>query len=550
MTRFPRLALQALTTALILASTAGCRRKESFPDIGDTIASPVDLALTADEKYVFVLNADFDRTYNQGSIITMDTDGNKLNVIKVPRMGRSLTVAGDVMLVTIDQQNEDNNTDTPPELLLFDISDPVHPALKQTWLLPASPFNTTMRAGYPYFALSCLDGSLFIGDTENGLDQATLKYVRTYGQPRRALYIDPKRELLFGFTTDTTKGLNADNEYIDIWGFAPSPTTHQVLDPSKDPTDPLAQIPDEVPDIYQGSTIQQTGTSFNEVYQFFMYDFVHEKTVEAPPTTTPASSSAVQINIMPLRTQSDPEGCRVQAGIEDCHFPFRQSTDPYEQDELRWIYFRLSNFDGSPDRSPAYNNPGYRFYRTNFFSAEPDPDDPDAFYLSQRGSPDRSPWANQIVRVKFTGDPHAYGQAPTQFPNNLLQKWVPFTDTFFSFERVYGFRGPEATRSDYPGSFKVARVGGQKIVVVNNFRDLVNWVKDDWYFSLGAQTLDHDASWFAEQVGDVDPQNPTTYYQVALTSTGRLISLAFYGNAVMLLDVVPGVGINVVKRIE
>jgi hypothetical protein len=47
------------------------------------------------------------------------------------------------------------------------------------------------------------------------------------------------------------------------------------------------------------------------------------------------------------------------------------------------------------------------------------------------------------------------------------------------FERVYGFKGPQVSRYSYPGDFRVVMINNQKTVVVNNFRDLVNWVRND-----------------------------------------------------------------------
>ena len=83
-------------------------------------------------------------------------------------------------------------------------------------------------------------------------------------------------------------------------------------------------------------------------------------------------------------------------------------------------------------------------------------------------------------------------------------------------------------------------------------------MRSETYFSIGAQVLD-DTSWFAEtyqdpETGLVDTaanQKPAeSFYQVAVNAEGRALSCSFYGNAVLLLDVKPGIGISEPKRIE
>ena len=55
--------------------TFGCRRNETFPAIGDRIVSPIDTAVSDDGQHFFALNTDVERTYNSGSIVTIDTEG-------------------------------------------------------------------------------------------------------------------------------------------------------------------------------------------------------------------------------------------------------------------------------------------------------------------------------------------------------------------------------------------------------------------------------------------------------------------------------------------
>jgi hypothetical protein len=76
-------------------------------------------------------------------------------------------------------------------------------------------------------------------------------------------------------------------------------------------------------------------------------------------------------------------------------------------------------------------------------------------------------------------------------------------------------------------------------LVVNHFRDLVNW-PGQAYFSLAAKVLGEN-HWFSEISST---SSAKTYYQIAVTSSGRALAANFYGNSLILLDVTPGVGIT------
>lgn len=76
---------------------------------------------------------------------------------------------------------------------------------------------------------------------------------------------------------------------------------------------------------------------------------------------------------------------------------------------------------------------------------------------------------------------------------------------------------------------------------MNHFRDLVNWLRSDTYFSLGAKTLDDES---LDEIQGTLSGDVTSYFQVAITDSGKALSCSFDGNAVLLLEVVPGVGIG------
>jgi hypothetical protein len=419
-------------------------------------------------------------------------------------MGRTITVAGNDMLVTYDFRDDGDD----PLAQLYDVTDPLAPQLKAEWGLDCSPFGATMRKGFDNFALSCTGGQLYIGTLTADRAQSQLKKVRDFDRARRALYLDPKRDLLFAFVSDP--------EQVKLWD-AP---LKDELTYDENTAQPIAGSgPNEVPDDMENSRRHASDVGRRHLFQFVVIDLKTERNAGAD------------------------QGC-IPDEIEDCHFPLRSDTDPIAKGEYRWIYFKLNNFDGTPDASDNALDPNFKYYRTNFWETQPDPEDPDVFYLSHRGNPKNAPHANQIVRV-------------TMLDNPLTQKE---TQRAMTFDRVYGFKGQATVIADdgsevdnskyhFPTDFVVEEVAGQKLLVVNHFRDLVNWVSGDRYFALSAQVID-DLTWFTEVAGNLKAGDVTSYYQVAMNRDGRLASCSFYGNAVMIMQVNPGLGIETVKRVE
>lgn len=495
---------------------AACKRVEAFPDLGTNIASPVDVEVSELGSHFFVLNSDFDRSYGRGSVLVLDKDGGKVAAMPVPRMGRFLTLAGNDLLVGIDAPDEE----TKPMLLLVDVSDPASPTELKRWELGCSPLNAALRSDYSYFVVTCTTGELYLGKLAEDRAQSGIKLVRRYGMSRRALHIDPVRGLVLGFTTDLDKQSSVDSLEVDEQTYDEQ---GKLVTPPNNADGSPGVMPDEVPDERQSTRRALSNRNAWQNYQFFVYSINKELGSNANCTAP-------------------------QEGVEDC-FPYRQVNDPVVQRELRWMYFRLNNIDGTPDPIPEqYSSSAYKYYRTNFWTARPDSYDPDVFYLSHRGPPREggSPHANQIVRVRIVGD------ILGDLANDPAAGKVPKTGDIFQFERVYGFAGAEVSKFHYPGDFELTEINGQEVLVVNHFRDLVNWVRGDVYFSIAAKLLD-DSSWLAETedatAGRADPGS-RSWYQVAVNRDGRAVSCLFYSNALMLLDVKPGVGISELKRIQ
>jgi len=481
---------------LVLAVTTGCKREETFPDLGDKVASPIDVAVSSTGSHFYALNADFDRRYNVGSILTMDADGNKTSAVEVPRLGRTIAVAGTDMLVAYDRPDEK----TPPGLLLFSLADPAKPAQVASWELDCEPMNIAMREDlrdpnktYTYFALTCVRGELYIGTLADNRAASTIKKVRNYGITRRAIHLDPVRGLVLLFSTDIGEQRWIDLELEDSMSYS-------------DTTPDGTAVANEVPDEYEKNKRARANAGRRQIYQFAVYNINREAA---------ATGEA---------------------------FPFRETIDPVVQRELRWIYFNLFNFDGAPDTDSGYTADGLKikYYRTNFFAARPDPDDPDAFFLSQRGHVEAnkggSRHANNVIRVSFTGD--LAGPETGDLPK---------TGEVLRFERVYGFKGElNPNGLQFPGDFVVTPVNGQTMLIVNHFRDLVNWPRSQAYYSLAAKVVGEE--FWHNEIISTDPF--VSYFQVTVNSNGRGIACSFYGNAVILFDVQPGTAITEVKRIN
>ena len=473
--------------ALTLAHSLGCAREETFPVLGDKVASPIDVA--AGPEHFYALNADFDRLYNKGSVLVLDTDGNKVGVIEVPRLGRSITIAGKDMLVTFDKADDG----TRPGAMLFSLENPAQPTLKARWELACRPLTAALREGYSWFAITCAEGELYVGTLAEDRSASTVKLVRNYGITRRAVHIDPKRNLILLFTTDLSQEDMKDAEFEDSMSWSDE--------------NPLGvAVANEVPDDFERTRRVRTGSTRRQVYQFAVYNLGRE-------------------------LAATPEA-----------LPFRSTADPVVRRELRWLYFNLVNFDGTPDTDTGFTTDGLKikYYRTNFFAARPDPEDPDAFFLSQRGHTNAnsvgSRHANNVIRVSISGD---LAGAETGD--------LPKTGDVLQFDRVYGFKGEiNENGLQYPGDFVVTPVNGKTMLLVNHFRDLVYWPRSQVYFSIAAKVVGEEI-WHTELIS-TDPF--VSYYQLAVNSKGRGIACSFYGNALIVFDVAPGTAITEIKRIN
>ena len=490
----------ALLGMILVFNALACSKSENLPNLDQKVSSPTDVLTSEDGKYFFVLNADYDRSFSSGSVLTLDEDGNKKASFAVPRLGRAMALAGNDMLVTIDQSSADEKS----AVILIDASNPESLVEKARWELDCAPWNAVIRKDYKYFAVSCIGGRLYMGELKTNRAESTLKIVRDYGRSRRAMHIDTSRNLLFMFPTAT----NLRRSQISDLEDSDTKTLNETTGDVSDATDG-----DEIPDSLQSSlAVNRRRRDSRQVWQYVVYNIGTESQI---PTT--------------FCDEKDSCG----------PFPFRKldtstnAADKTVQNELRWLYFTLTNINGDPDTASGLTDTSKKLYRTNVWEAKPDPADANSFFISQRGG-STSPYANHIVRVRIKGDPAA--TSPVAKTNQTL-----------SFERVYGFGGElDAAGRHYPGDFDVVNIKGSQTLLVNHFKDLSGFKRNETYFSIAGKILEEDF-WVSELSGDGAGES---YFQIAANSRGRAITGAFYGNSVILLDIVPGVGITKRQRIE
>ena len=354
-----------------LIFVSACAHEENFPPLGERIASPVDVAVSDDGKHFYVLNADYDRTYDSGSLLVLDAQGNKLRAVPIPRMARNLVVAGKQLLVTFDRSTADEDA----TVQLYSLADTSKPRLRKSWAINCLPLAASMRQDFVYFFISCAQGELFIGNSQD----LSLKHVRTYQYPRRALHLDPQRGLLYAFVGSVNR-----QRFNDI-------TLEDRLTINEQGKE--SEGADDIPDAWAQSSRL---TKRAPVFQYAIYDIFAAR-------------------------DAKPEA-----------FPRREDD---LSDERHWLYF--------PRWQESDKNTSSKTYRTNFYDTHPDPDDRDSFYLSQRGTIDSASnnivraTIDQQHKLTFKVVHSADNEDELRFPSDIEIVHINATKTLL----VNSFRG-------------------------------------------------------------------------------------------------------------
>ncbi|MDQ3233740.1 MAG: hypothetical protein M3Q07_18125, partial [Pseudobdellovibrionaceae bacterium] len=194
-------------STLVLLSVGlfwACKTEEKLPKLGEQIAGPVDVATSPSGSYFYALNSDYERRYNEGSIMVIDPEAEtpkKVTTISIPRLGRSLDVAQNLLLVTFDAEGDE----TFRRIDLWDLQNETNPTLITSFSIECSPVNGIIAPSQPYFVVSCLNGDVFMGHlNRSNLAASTLDRVRSYGYAHRALYFyeNGANTWLLGFPSD------------------------------------------------------------------------------------------------------------------------------------------------------------------------------------------------------------------------------------------------------------------------------------------------------------------------------------------------------------
>lgn len=344
------LTLMPLLAALFMSS---CTEDEIFETLGQQVAGPIDI--TQSSTHFFVLNADIDRKYNAGSILVVDTNGNRVSATETPRLGRFLTLSGTTLIAGFGPTDQ---YQTQPQIQFYNVSNPANPVLEHTISMDCSPVNAVAPEGYNYFAVSCVGGKIFIGQWGNPVSLTELYLVRQPdGNTRRALHIDTTLNTLYAFTTDWGSPNYRDRILEDEFSFDAD-------------YNPIAGA-NEIPDVWESSEESKeveasTGTSIQ--YKFLVYDIAAEAA----------------------------KG-----------FPDESENKEINATEMRWLYF---NANRSNPEIPT----NAKYYRSNFWQTVAHPTIPGSFYISQRGDEQEgvSPDANAVYQFTINNPLPVGGVVP------------------------------------------------------------------------------------------------------------------------------------------
>ncbi len=464
-----------------------CKTEEKLPKLGESIAGPVDVVSSPTGNYFYVLNSDYERKFNQGSILVIDpetTPPAKVASIAVPRMGRSLNIGQNFLLVTYDAVAEGELR----RVELWDLKDERSPVLAGEWSIGCSPINGIIAPTQPYFAVGCTTGEVYMGSlNRSNVAASTLDLVRGYGYAHRALYFyEGASTWLMGFPTDV------DTPDVEDFAATDVKTYELTSDSMKDGAD---EVPDSLQDTLQARRRPNAGYP----YQMFLYNV----------TTEEAASKA------------DPEiGTATFRYVATGTF----AKPSLVNSEMRYIYFTVRDIDGTPSSTEGTVELNNRFYRTNFWMAQSTVGGTgEVFFLSQRGNSYGSP-SNNVLKLQIN---------PTALANATSTKF----SEIFKVERVYGFANDRDSTGRYPGAFAVTELDGEPMLLINHFRDLINFRNAPFY---GITRKFLNAPFSQEQASSFDSTTfDASFYQLAVASSGKVLTCSFYGNALFLFDARP-----------
>lgn len=436
---------KAFTITAFMASffALACTSTIDLPPIEEHIASPIDVAaggLNGVNKFFFVLNSNLNHTYSDGSILVMNKDGSKKSSISIPRLGRSIKIAGNRLIVTFDA---DPNDKERSKVMLFQIDytpDPELPTLtlQKEWMFDdCRALNSVLHSDYKHFAVACESGKLLLGTFPNDdLTQARLVTARRYpsdrtGYTKRAMFIDSTNNLLYAFMIDMNTPKNGDSYKKDTQTW------------NKE-TESFDNGANDIPDEQEKSKARRSNLA--------------------------DKGNPFQYVIIDLNDTNN---------FENDEFKFREFKDI--QDELYWMNFKLQDLSDEIEQPEPLEGTKEenKYFRSNFWEALPDPNSTSSFYLSHRGG-STAPHANNVVHVTLKAGVNPREQKLTQ--------------DIFDFKRIYGFKNQRDAHHQYPylGAFAFTKVNDTDVLIVNHFRSRKDFGED--HFSIQAIKGSSDSS--------------------------------------------------------
>ncbi len=462
--------------------TVSCRKDVALPDIKKNISGPVDIESVQDGQFFLVLNSNKDRQYNSGSILVVDSEGEKHSSFPVRSLAKEMVVAGDDLLVIFDKDTKRRGEADDPgtaRVELYHIEVKEHEpnlVFKKGWDFKAKdciPWSVVAKKDYSYFAVACAGGGLMMGELKEPLEDSRLDLVRQYGGvTKRAMHIDSENGLLFAFPTDIGIPRSSDAQYEDkiAWDEASS---------SELPTS------NDVPDYVDQSKLQRDRNSREGFsHQFIIYDITKEA--------------------QEVKELADDKG-------HSFNFKSVDDNKVLINSERRWLSFTL--------KSDTVEE-GKKFYRTNFWSAIPDPSDPRIFYLSHRGSA-----TNSIIKVALKDG----------FKDNLKDATKKTSD-LFDFEQVFGFKETnQYNDKNYLTNFKLFSedsADATKFLLIDNFRD--KEIFKEQRYSLILSPLGKATDFFDEVSSTklID-----SYFGFCVGVENRVLASSSYGDSVTLFKI-------------
>lgn len=499
-----------------------CKTEERFPDIKGKFTGPIDIAVVGD--YSYVLNSDFERTYNTGSIQSIDLTQSDLTQAHsathyVPRMGNSLLAVDNNLVATFSRQDVGEMGSV--EIYSLDGSGGMTTTVRQE--LDCSPIVSVVSDAKTWMAVACSTGELYVSTIENSdLSTVNLRLVRDYDYARRAMYIYESGgdTYLFAFPTDLGRKTESDLCSVDRYAYS----SEQAVDSNGNIT--LSGSSNEVPD-----SLENRKDLIRRMERRYPYQMVILNLTALQSENFHYKELTSDIELVSNTTEISVNGSP-------------KSIFEYANQELKFIYYPLeraagdvtSSFDCDTASDSAEEAENIRFYRTNFWTTQSG-ESSGAFYLSQRGIDadidSQNTDANNILYfevksgVDFSGPSSS---TPTAFSQTF--------EEMFSVTRIAGgFNSLEKT--GYPGDFEVVDFTNERFVFINQFRDEDNWGASKLYAIdakniSGDETTNEPKRWIGSDYSESAYQ--FAIYKNSQNVPSKLLSVSFYGESVLVFD--------------